>query len=291
MLGVSDGNAASRQAPAEQTRPIASRRSGIRSHAGSWRTLVAGIIALSGALLVAGCATAGGAAATDAPGNLPSPASSGSASIAGLPIIERPAADAAGQPFAVLISGDGGWASPDKGLSNALVARGVPVVGLSAPRYFARRRTPDGGARDLARMIRHYTAAWGRDDVVVIGYSRGADVAPSMVSRLPDELRRRVALVALLGPSHWSGFEFHIVDALFTIHWPNDLPMRAEIARLRGTPVLCIYGRHDRHAICPSLDTTLAHTVARAGGHRVARREGPALADTILAALGDAPKR
>lgn len=215
------------------------------------------------------------------PGGAPS---SRSASVSGLPLVELAAAGA-GRLFAVIISGDGGWVGPDKGLSRALRSHGVSVVGISSPRYLARSRTPDGAARDLARIIRHYGAAWGRDDVVVIGYSRGADIAPSMVTRLPDDVRRRVVLVALLGPSRWSGFGFHLIDVLVNIHYPGDVPVRAEIARLRGTPVLCIYGRRDRAAICPSLDTTLAHPIERAGGHLVKPREGPALADSILAAL------
>jgi type IV secretory pathway VirJ component len=42
----------------------------------------------------------------------------------------------------VLISGDGGWASIDKGIAKALVARGVPVAGLDSLRYFWSERTP-----------------------------------------------------------------------------------------------------------------------------------------------------
>jgi type IV secretory pathway VirJ component len=206
------------------------------------------------------------------------------ASVADLPLIEVPTA-AAGQAFAVLMTGDGGWASGDKGLSSALAARGVPVVGLSAPRYLARARTPDESARDLTRIISYYLSAWQRDSVVVIGYSRGADLVPFMVSRLPDTLRHRVALVALLGPSPTAAFQFHVVDLVRNIHRAGDLDVVPEVGRLRGTPVLCIYGRRDRDAICPTLDPTLARPVLRDGGHEVSGREGPALADTILRAL------
>jgi type IV secretory pathway VirJ component len=212
---------------------------------------------------------------------------SADASVAGLPLIEVPASDT-GREFAVLISGDGGWAPPDKGIANTLAAHGVPVVGLNALRYFVVSRTPDGAAGDLARILRHYAAAWGRDDVVVIGYSRGADIAPSMVARLPDDLRRRVVLVVLLGPSEWTAFTFAIADWIWNIHRPGDLPVRAELERLRGTPVLCIYGRRDHDAICPSLDPTLARPIARPGGHIFDRRQGAALADTILRALPNA---
>jgi type IV secretory pathway VirJ component len=201
--------------------------------------------------------------------------------VADLPLVEIPAAGSDSM-FAILITGDGGWVAADRGLSAPLAAHGVPVVGLDAPAYLTPARTPDESARDLARVIRHYVTAWGRNRVIVIGYSRGADIAPFMVARLPDELRRRVALVALLGPSRWVGFEYHLVDLVANIHRPGDLPVQPEIERLDGTPVLCIYGRRDRHAICPELDPSVARPVLRNGGHGVSKSEGPALVDSIL---------
>ncbi len=204
--------------------------------------------------------------------------------VADLPLIEVPAGGS-DSVFAILITGDGGWAAADRGLAAALRTRGVPVVGLDAPRYLTPARTPDESARDLARILRHYRSRWQRNRVVVIGYSRGADIAPFMVARLPDELRRQVALVALLGPGEWVGFEYHVVDLIANIHRRGDLPVLPEVERLRGTPVLCIYGRDDRHAICPELDPALARPVLRDGGHGVSGREGPALVDTILRKL------
>jgi type IV secretory pathway VirJ component len=206
--------------------------------------------------------------------------------VADLPLIEVPASGT-GSTFAVMLTGDGGWAPADRAISNALAAHGIPVAGLSSPRYLASARSPDELSRDLGRILRHYITAWGRSRIVVIGYSRGADLAPFVVSRLPDDLRRRITLVALLGPSAWAGFEFHLVDLVTTIHREGDLPVAPEIGRLRGTAILCIYGRRDRDAICHSLDRTLARPIRRDGGHVIAGREGAALADTIVQALGD----
>jgi type IV secretory pathway VirJ component len=205
-------------------------------------------------------------------------------SVSDLPTIEVPAAGG-GRVLAVLMTGDGGWAVADRGLSRALAARGVPVVGLDAPRYLARGRAPDEVGHDLALILDHYLAAWGAERAVVVGYSRGADIVPFMVARLSPALRRRVALVVLLGPSESVGFRFHVVDLVANVRRSGDLSVRAEIQRLRGTPVLCIYGRSDRDAICPSLDTTLARPVLRDGGHAVGGSEGSALAGILLRAV------
>jgi len=46
-------------------------------------------------------------------------------------------------------------------------------------------------ARDLARVIEHYTRTWNKPRVLLIGYSQGADVLPFLVNRLPEEIHRR----------------------------------------------------------------------------------------------------
>jgi type IV secretory pathway VirJ component len=105
------------------------------------------------------------------------------------------------------------------------------------------------------------------------------------VSRLPAELRERVALTALLGPGEWASFNHGLLDILHD-HSSKGLPVSSEVAGLRGTTVLCIYGSRDTGAICPSLQQAgLARAVVRTGGHAVHGDEGPALVDVILGAL------
>jgi type IV secretory pathway VirJ component len=208
-------------------------------------------------------------------------------SLADLPLVLAQAPP--GPLLAVILTGDGGWAPADRSLTAALVRRNVAVVGLDSPRYLARDPTPDAAAGDLARILRHFLPAWHRERVVIVGYSRGADIGPFMVARLPAELRERVALTALLGPGEWASFKHGLLDILHD-HSRSGLPVSSEVARLRGKAVLCIYGSRDRGAICPSLQQAgLARTVIRNGGHAVHRDEGTALVHVILGALQRQP--
>lgn len=201
-----------------------------------------------------------------------------------LPLSLTPAAP--GPLLAVLLTGDGGWAAGDKSMAQALARRGVAVVGLNSARYVERARTPDQAADDLARIVRHFLGAWHRQRVVLIGYSRGADLIPFMVSRLPADLRNRIALTALLGPGEWASFQFSLLDIARSHARPDTFPVQPEVAKLKGTPVLCLYGSRDRGAICPSLaGARLARAIEHPGGHRVSGEDGPALVDTILDAL------
>src|SRR4029450_13214563 len=88
---------------------------------------------------------------------------------ADLPLVELPASGAPGDTIAVILSGDGGWANIDRDLGEQLAARGIGVVGLNSLRYFWTRRTPDGAASDLTRILRHYLASWHARRVLLLG--------------------------------------------------------------------------------------------------------------------------
>jgi type IV secretory pathway VirJ component len=189
------------------------------------------------------------------------------ADVADLPLVELPASGTPGDTIAVILSGDGGWANIDRDLGEQLAARGIGVVGLNSLRYFWTRRTPDGAAADLTRILRHYLAAWRARRVLLLGYSRGADVLPFMAARLPPELRARVALIALLGPSTGVDFQFHLSDWVTDAARASTLPVRPEVEKLRGLPILCIYGRDESDSLCPTLDASLATLLPQDGGH------------------------
>ncbi len=87
--------------------------------------------------------------------------------------------------FAIIMSGDGGWAGLDQDVAAALSAKGIPVVGLDSLRYFWTARTPEGLAADTDRLIRYYAPHFGKQRVLLIGYSQGADVLPFAVTGCP----------------------------------------------------------------------------------------------------------
>ena len=182
-----------------------------------------------------------------------------------LPLIEVVAPQPT-RTFAVVLSGDGGWASIDKAIALALQKHGVSVVGINSVKYFWRARTPEGAAADLARIIRHYAKAWNADSVAIVGYSRGAGVAPFMVNRLPADLRPLVRLVALLGAEHTAGFAFHLTDVFASGPGKDEPPVMPEIHKLGDTPLICFYGAEEPDTLCPELKPP--HVVVKLpGGH------------------------
>jgi len=184
------------------------------------------------------------------------------------------------EELALLITGDGGWAGLDQELAARLAANNIPTVALNSLKYFWSQRTPQRAADDVARIMRHYLAAWHKQRVLLVGYSFGADVLPFVVNRLPPDLRARVATVNLLGLDANASFEINIADWLGSD--TGGPPTRPELESLGTLPVLCIYGAGEQDSLCPSLPAP-RFTRAQVGtGHHFGG-EYAQLADRIVA--------
>jgi type IV secretory pathway VirJ component len=197
-------------------------------------------------------------------------------------------APAAGASFAIFVTGDGGWAALDREVSARLAKADVPVVGWNARAYYWTRRTPDEAAADLGRIIRRFRAEWKRERVVVIGYSRGADVLPFLVSRLAPEDRGALQLVALLGPGSTIDFEFHVTDFLGDPDPRTALPVPPEVAKLRGLPLLIVHGEKDENSSAGEMAPDVGRFEKVPGDHHFAR-DYDKLAGLILEAAGVKP--
>ncbi|WP_374627031.1 virulence factor family protein [Pandoraea sp.] len=205
------------------------------------------------------------------------------AAVADLPIVEvpatgKPAADMT-DTFAILLSGDGGWAGLDREVAGALSAHGIPVVGVDSLRYFWSARTPASGALDIDRLMRFYQTRWNKKRVILIGYSQGADVLPFMVNRLSPAARERVGLLVLMGLGQKADFEFRMTNWVMSSQ--NGLPIRPEVERLPDGMAMCIYGADEDDSNCPGLDPKRVQVVKMPGGHHFDGNY-TALADAIL---------
>lgn len=233
-----------------------------------------------GVLVAAGRAP--GALALAAAAHLP-PRRSGA--LAGLPLVEMPAPGS--RRLAILMSGDGGWHSLDKGVAAQLRRAGVSVVGWNSLRYFWERRTPEQAAADLAGVITAYRTAWNADEVALVGYSFGADALPFLYRRLPPPVRGHVRVVALLGTAHTADFQVH-VGGWLGMKSGDARPTLPEIAQLPPQRLLCVYGMEETDTVCPQLRAQGIDVLATPGGHHF-DHDMARLAARILARWQAAP--
>ncbi|RDS79218.1 alpha/beta hydrolase [Dyella monticola] len=162
--------------------------------------------------------------------------------------------------LAVFYSGDGGWRDLDKQLGQRLVARGVPVLGISCLDYYWRMRSADESAKDLDALITQYTSQWHKQKVWLIGFSFGADVLPTIVNKLSPANRARITQIVLLSPSMDVNFEIEMEDYIMVrenwlkthlqelkqrINPVPHYPALPPIVALEGQPPLVCYYGHD----------------------------------------------
>jgi type IV secretory pathway VirJ component len=187
-----------------------------------------------------------------------------------LPLVEE-RAESPGRTFAFVFTGDGNWAILVRAMARELAKHGIGSVGLKARTYLLRHRSAGEVARDVEAVLRHYLTAWQQERVVLAGLSRGADLLPFVVRRLPTDLRDRVELLALFSPARTTNFRFRWSDLLGPHDRPGDVPLLPELQALQGMPILCVNGETDEAALCPTLPPGLAECVTLDAGHNLDR--------------------
>ena len=187
-----------------------------------------------------------------------------------LPLVEE-RAPRPGRTLAFVFTGDGNWAILVRALARDLARHGIGCVGLKARTYLLRRRPPGVVARHVEAVLRHYLKAWDQDRLILVGLSRGADLLPFVVRRLPDDLRGRVDLLALFSPGRTTNFRFRWSDLLGHHDRPGDVLLLPELQALEGMPILCVNGTGDPAALGPALPAGLAECVMVDAGHNLNR--------------------
>ncbi len=200
--------------------------------------------------------------------------------VADLPITELPQGRESTDMLGLLISGDGGWWGLDDTVSKVLAEHGVPVIGISSHTYFAKARTPEGTADDMYRALRFYMKKWNKQRIVLLGYSLGAEIVPFVATRVPEDLRDKVAMVVMIGPTAETMFEFHMADWLISPTQRAKFPVQPEIEKINGPKMLCVASIKDNDCICGRLDPKKVIELKREGNHHF-NNDFKGLADAI----------
>lgn len=184
--------------------------------------------------------------------------------VAGLPLETCAAAPGVG-PMVFYICGDGGWKTFSQKLCSAFGNNGYPVAALNAAKYFWSKKTPQQCATDALNVINYYGTLWNRKEIILVGYSFGADVLSFIVNRLPVSVSSRVRGVVLLSPSKSTDFEVHVSE-LLGMNRKNAYSIPEEINRMTGKALVFVFGEEERDF--PLNKITVAYKTLRfPGGH------------------------
>jgi type IV secretory pathway VirJ component len=191
-----------------------------------------------------------------------------------------------GTRLVLLITSEAGKTDFESALGRELADNGSGVLILDAKAYLSTAKSPAKAANEAEEAIRRYARVWNRARVVVVGYSRGADIAPFIANRLSAGLKQQLDGVVLLGPAGRASFELTLREAVTKRPRATDLPVMPELERLRGTKLICAYGKQEQAAFCSRVDSTLMRVVVRDGGHNLSQVDGKPIARLILDRVG-----
>lgn len=165
-----------------------------------------------------------------------------------------------GKPLVLYISGDGGWNSFSTSFVAKLNKEGFNIVGLNARTYFWNKKQPQQAANDIGGLMKEYQQAWNLKNVVLIGYSFGADVMPFIHNRLEKQLVDQVKHVVLMSPSNTTDFEVHLLGG----YSGESVP--AEINKLKK-PATIIIGAEESDFLLQKITAGSIRAITLPGGH------------------------
>jgi type IV secretory pathway VirJ component len=147
------------------------------------------------------------------------------------------------KPLIFYISGDGGFNKFSTSFIQTLNKQGYAIIGLDAKNYFWHKKNPMEAASAIEQAINRYNNQWKRKNIVLIGYSFGADVVPFMITHFTASLSARVTHLVLLSPSPKTDFEIHVLQML---GWGKNSgeSVPAEINKI-SKPILIITGEDE----------------------------------------------
>ena len=167
---------------------------------------------------------------------------------------------------AVVFSGDAGYQiGMASMIGRRLAADGIPVVGVNTLTYFRTTRTPAAATRLIGAAIDHAIAYAHADHLILIGHSYGADILHVGLADLPEHLRHKVRLVALVVPGETVELRAS-PGGLLSFAFP-DAPALATARLLDWVPVVCIQGIEETNSLCPLLSAPNMVSEAMPGGH------------------------
>jgi type IV secretory pathway VirJ component len=198
------------------------------------------------------------------------PAPGSSMTITDLPIIITKAKIDKEDKLVLFISGDGGWNSFSQKLVDSYASNGFDVIGLNSLKYFWKKKTPQETANDIAELLNKYSGEWHKKKIIICGFSFGADVAPFIYRRLPDDLKNKIILVQLISPSSFTDFEIHVMDLLGSHNSVRSMNIASEV-KLMDVPVVCYYGDLEKEKPLSELKKADFKVIILKGDHHYAK--------------------
>jgi type IV secretory pathway VirJ component len=145
------------------------------------------------------------------------------------------------KPLIFYITGDGGFNNFSIDLCKSLNKKRYDVFALNAKSYFWNKQTPEQAAGDINNYLSKKLTGRKNQQVVLFGYSFGADVLPFIISRLSKNIHDHVLISFLMASSGSTDFKIHWSD-IFGGNIKRSMDVVSEINKLTNDKIVIITG-------------------------------------------------
>ena len=149
------------------------------------------------------------------------------------------------KPLIFYISGDGGMNKFSTSLCEGFFKKGFDVSALNARDYFWERKTPEKTASDVNNFLTRKLSGRKNQQIVLIGYSFGADVLPFILNRISKNIDDKILASFLMASSGNTDFEIHWAD-IFGGNTKRRMDVVTEINKLTDEKIVFISASDDK---------------------------------------------
>ncbi len=175
-------------------------------------------------------------------------------------------ASAHNKPLVFYISGDGGFNRFSNELCASINKEGFDVTGMDSKTYFWSKKTPEQTAEDISDFLSKKIAGRPNQQIVLIGYSFGADVLPFVINRLPKNIADKVKVSFLLASSGSTDFVIHIAD-LFGSGKRRGMDVLPEVNKISNHKIVILNSSDEKNLDAAKVTTKNHVTEVLPGGH------------------------
>jgi type IV secretory pathway VirJ component len=187
-----------------------------------------------------------------------------------LPLIIYPSKTEGNNTMIVFLSGDGGWLDLDDELAVGFANNGFNTVGFNSRSYFWVKKTPKQAALDISLLIQTYLKDFNCKNVILCGYSFGADVVPFIYNNLNIKERNKVKSLILLSPFASTDFVVYPADLVNLGGDNREFRVILEAEKIK-IPISCYYGKDEIIKPLGSIKKRRFHHHILYGGHKYSK--------------------
>ncbi|WP_018629419.1 AcvB/VirJ family lysyl-phosphatidylglycerol hydrolase [Niabella aurantiaca] len=169
-------------------------------------------------------------------------------------------------PLVLYISGDGGLNSFTGDFCKGVNQLGYTVMAVNSRSYFWNKKTPEQAAAELTTCLEEQFSGRPSQQLLIVGYSFGADVTPFILNRLGRAVKSRVFRTVLMAPSSTTDFVIRVAD-MWGSSKKRSMDVVAEINRAAGQRIVAILPGDDGEFPVQAVKLGSFKAVVLKGGH------------------------